>query len=153
MFALRKSHKRMETQGSLSGSLPQLLKALFGLELWNLKDFCFVYASERSIFKPHKGIQLNNSNYSHSFHMIIFRHATYVIGNVSCCKPKIDRKFHSNPPMNKLGFVDVFLDKSGFFWRNKKESSLEVLIIHLDTKLDCSIGVIKLLEICCAQLK
>ena len=51
---LRKSHKRMGTQGNLAGLSPQLLKALFGLETWNLMDLRFADASEWSNFKPHK---------------------------------------------------------------------------------------------------
>ena len=88
-----------------------------------------MHASEWSDFKPHESIQLNNSNDSYSLRMSIFRDTTYAIGNVPCCKQNIDLQFHSNPLMNELGFVDGFLENSGFCLTKNKEILLEVLML------------------------
>ena len=107
-----------------------------GLETLNLKDFRFAHASEWSNFKPDKYIQLNNSHDSYSSRMSIFRDVTCVPGNVLCCVPNIDRNFHSNPPMDEPGSVDVFLENNEFCLIRNKENLLKVWMLWPDAKLD-----------------
>ena len=75
-------------------------KGIFGLDTQNLKDLRCAHAIEWGSFKPHKDIQLNNSHYSYSFHMRIFRDTTYAADNMPRRAPKTDRDFKSNLPMN-----------------------------------------------------
>ena len=109
---------------------------LLRFEMWNLKDFCFACANEWSNFKSHKDIQLTNSNESYSLNMSIFRDTAHAQGNVSCFKINIDREFHSNSPMNELGFLDVFLENSGFCLTKKGK-----FIGSVDDMARCTMGL------------
>ena len=95
-------------QGNLSGSLTHILKVFFGLEAWNLKDSRFEKSSEWSRFKRHKDPQLNDSYDYCSFHINFCRDTAHDAGNLNYCAPKNDHDFELNPPMNELGFFDVF---------------------------------------------
>ena len=53
--------------------------------------------------------QLNNSNESRYFYVIMFRITTYVPGKALHSKPNIDLPFASNHPTDGLGFVDGYL--------------------------------------------
>lgn len=58
--------------------------------------------------------------------MIICRDTTCIAVKMPYNAPKNDHDFESNPPMNELGFVDVFLEKNEFYLKNVKEILLGV---------------------------